>query len=151
MLFRSLLTAEHDMAERCFLAGLNECVEGNSAFQASVRPWARRMIIRNAIQMMMPRPEASRPSLGALNLVSSRPEIRSQDAPFASILALNDFERFIYVLSVLESYQDQNCILLLGASAQEFRDGRLRALQHIADLEMGEAAPQDEFTSLGQR
>jgi hypothetical protein len=37
-----------------------------------------------------------------------------QDAPFAIVLALEDFERFVYVLSVLERYSDQTCAVLLG-------------------------------------
>lgn len=146
-----LLTAEHEMAERCVRAELDECMKGNSAFQAWVRPWARRMIIRNAIRMIMPRPNPSRPVPSALNLKGSLPGMRLQDAPFASILALEDFERFTYVLSVLERYQNQNCALLLGASTQEVRAARFRALQHIADFEMGEAPLADEVSSPGQR
>jgi hypothetical protein len=145
-----LLTAEHEMAERCVRAALDECMKGNSAFQASVRPWARRMIIRKAIQMIMPRPEPSKPLPGAVNLAGNLRGKRLQDAPFASILALEDFERFIYVLSVLERYQDLNCALLLGASAQEVRDARLCALQHIAGFKTGQAAPAGEVSRPGQ-
>jgi DNA-directed RNA polymerase specialized sigma24 family protein len=145
-----LLTGKHDMAERCFVAGLDECVEGNTAFQNWARSWARRIIIQNAIRMMMPRPGPSRPAPAALNLAGNLPGMRLQDAPFASILALEDFERLVYVLSVLEGYVDQNCALLLSASAQAVRNARERALKHIAEFEMGEAAPVNEFTSLGQ-
>jgi hypothetical protein len=47
-----LLTADHEKAERCFVAGLDECVDGDSVFKEWARPWARRMIVRNALQMI---------------------------------------------------------------------------------------------------
>lgn len=145
-----LLTARHEMAELCLVTGSIECVEGNAVSRDWVRPWARRITIRNAIRMMMPRPDPSRPAPSAMNRKGKLTGMRLQDAPFASILRLEDFERFVYVLSVLEGYVDQNCALLLGASAQAVRNARQRALKHIAEFEMGEAAPVDELTSLGQ-
>ena len=59
------------------------------------------------------------------------PEIASQDSRFSAILALPDFERFVYVLSVLEGCTDQECGALLGVSPQEIEETRLRALQHF--------------------
>lgn len=146
-----LLTAKHEMAEECFVAGFNECVEGNAVFRDWVRPWARRIMVRNAIRMTMPCPGPSRPAPSANNLKSNLSGMRLQDAPFVSILALEDFERFVYVLSVLEGYVDQDCALLLAASAQEVRNARQRALKHIAEFEMGEAGSVDELTSQEQR
>jgi hypothetical protein len=146
-----LLTAKHEMAEQCFVAGFDECVEGNAVSRDWARPWARRIIIQNAIRMMMPRPDPSRPAPSAMNLKGNLAGMRLQDAPFASILALEDFERLVYVLSVLEGYVGQNCALLLSASAQAVRNARERALKHIAEFEMGETAPANELTSLGQR
>jgi hypothetical protein len=145
-----LLTARHEMAELCFVAACNECVEGNAVSRDWVRPWARRLIIQNAIRMMMPRPDISRPAPSTKNLKGKLTGMRLQDAPFASVLALEDFERLVYVLSVLEGYVDQNCAVLLGAPAREVRNARQRALKHIAEFEMGEAALVSELTSLGQ-
>ena len=143
--------ARHEIAERCFVTGFNECVEGNAVSRDWARPWARRIIIQNAIQMMMPRPDPSRSAPSAMNLKGNLTGMRLQDAPFASIIALEDFERLVYVLSVLEGYVDQNCALLLSASAQAVRNARERALKHIAEFEMGEAAPVNELTNVGQR
>jgi hypothetical protein len=145
-----LLTANHETAEQCFVAGFNECVDGNGVSRDWVRPWARRIIIRNAIQITMPRPDPSSPAPSAMNLKGNLTVMRLQDAHFTSVLGLEDFERLVYVLSVLEGYVDQNCALLLGSSAQAVRNARQRALMHIAEFEMGEAAPADELTSLGQ-
>jgi DNA-directed RNA polymerase specialized sigma24 family protein len=61
----------------------------------------------------------------------SLPGIASQDPRFSAILALPDFERFVYVLSVLECCSDQECATLLGVSPQQIEETRLRALQHF--------------------
>ncbi len=61
----------------------------------------------------------------------SLPSVASQDPRFSAILALPDFERFVYVLSVLEGCTDQECATLLGVSPQQIEETRLRALQHF--------------------
>ena len=58
-------------------------------------------------------------------------EVASQDPRFSAILELPDFERFVYVLSVLEGCTDQQCAALLGVSSQLIEETRLRALQHF--------------------
>jgi DNA-directed RNA polymerase specialized sigma24 family protein len=61
----------------------------------------------------------------------SLPALASQDPRFAAILTLPDFERFVYVLSVLEGYTDQQCATLLSVSTQQIEATRLRALRHF--------------------
>ncbi len=58
-------------------------------------------------------------------------EVAAHDSRFAAILALQDFERFVYVLSVLEGYTDRECGTLLGVSPQQIEETRTRALQHF--------------------
>src|SRR2546425_8686857 len=60
---------------------------------------------------------------------------RTQDhqATIASVLALEDFDRFVFVMSVLERYPDKECSDLLGCSEQDVREARMRALQQIAE------------------
>jgi hypothetical protein len=145
-----LLTADHEKAERCFVAGLDECVDGDSVFKEWARPWAQRMIVRNAVQMISPYPGAARStactfcSVGKANLA----EIALEDGPFARVLALDNFERFVYVLSVLEGYPIQDCASLLGASQQAVEETRVRALQYIADTERLIAAPMSGSSSI---
>lgn len=59
------------------------------------------------------------------------PSIASEDQRFSAILALPDFERFVYVLTVLEGCTDQQCANLLGVSKQLVEETRLCALQHF--------------------
>jgi len=57
--------------------------------------------------------------------------LASQDPRFSAILALPDFERFVYVLSVLERCTDQQCATLLGVPRQQIEETQIRALQHF--------------------
>ena len=49
-----------------------------------------------------------------------------------SVLGLADFERFVFVLCVLERYRDHECALLLGCSASEVREARTQAIEELA-------------------
>ena len=51
-----LLTADREKAEQCFVAGLEDSVEGNPVFKEWARSWARRAIIQNAVRVINPRP-----------------------------------------------------------------------------------------------
>jgi DNA-directed RNA polymerase specialized sigma24 family protein len=59
------------------------------------------------------------------------PEMAMHDSRLAAILALPDFERFVYVLSVLEGCTDEECATLLEVSPQQIEETRIRALQHF--------------------
>lgn len=131
-----LLTANSEMAEQCFVAGLDNCVDGISVSQGWVDGWARRLIVRCAVQLIQPRPGDTAPKMSAFRPADEDnvPGTALQEGPFAKVLALKDFERFAFVLSVLEGYPDQSCATLLRASRQEVREARFRALDHLAGL-----------------
>jgi hypothetical protein len=132
-----LLTANHEKAERCFVAGLDDWAEGNVVFQEWAGVWARRVIVRNAIRIIEPQMGQAHPTESVYQPrgKSSVLEMQVQDVPFASILSLNDFERFVYVLSVLERFSDQECAVLLGISREEVRETRALAQKHVLDYE----------------
>jgi hypothetical protein len=107
----SFLTANHGMAERCFVCGFGDCIQRNLVFQKCARSWSRRMIIHNAMRMMSPHPRSPQrprpryiwpPRLGPIR-------IRDEDIVADSVLSLGTFEQFVFVLFVLERYPDQNC------------------------------------------
>jgi hypothetical protein len=50
------------------------------------------------------------------------------------VTKLADFERFVFVMSVLERYPTWECALLLGCGMNEVPQGRMRALCRLADL-----------------
>jgi DNA-directed RNA polymerase specialized sigma24 family protein len=61
----------------------------------------------------------------------SLPKLAAEDPRFAAIIGLPDFERFVYVLTVLEGCTDRECAALLRASLTQIEEARLRALQHF--------------------
>jgi hypothetical protein len=132
-----LLTGSHEKAEKCVVAGLDECVGGNFVVREWAHSWARRTLIRNAIQMIAPHASRTRPIPDTFNLTAmANPSgLPSGDVPFDRVLALEDFDRFVFVLSVLERYIDQNCAVLLGTSRQKVQESRIRVLMRIADTD----------------
>jgi DNA-directed RNA polymerase specialized sigma24 family protein len=127
-----LLTRDPEKAERCLVTGLDDCVTGNRIFREWARSWAKRAIIQNAIRELKPRPNVSTfLSSGAIV-----PDIDSPDGHVAmsAVLGLGDFERFVFVMSVLEHYSEHECALLLGCSSKEIREARARALKELTDL-----------------
>jgi hypothetical protein len=62
-----------------------------------------------------------------------------------SVLALPDFDRFVYVLSILERFPDQDCAVLLNTSPRVVPDTWVRVQQHIANsievVQIGKGIP----------
>jgi hypothetical protein len=54
-----------------------------------------------------------------------------EHANLACILGLDPFERFVYVMSVIQRYTDQHCSVLLGCKPGDVIVARTRALQQI--------------------
>lgn len=129
-----LLTADLTKAEECFVSGLEECVQGSHVFRDWARSWARRTIIQNAIRMLLPNKKNSVVADVARNPVNY-PLGRTPEADYAigSILRLQDFERFVLVMSVLEKYSDQDCSVLLDCSRRDIAETRITALLHVAE------------------
>jgi DNA-directed RNA polymerase specialized sigma24 family protein len=124
-----LLTGDRSTAEKCFVRGLDDSAEGNPVFKEWARSWARRTIIRNAIQMIRPRPTVS----GTSNSTSdgSAAHDITEAAEIAEIIDLPAFERFSFLMSVLERYSDQECSLLLNCTRSDVVAARGRALQQM--------------------
>ncbi len=129
-LFSFLLTADTDIAEQCYVHGLGECVEGISVFMDWMHSWARRTILKHAIRMIMPTPE----NTNDWSLICLKgPTTLEKNSFFAAIVALSAFERFVFVMSVLEKQSDEDCSMLLGCSRREVMIARELALQRLAN------------------
>jgi DNA-directed RNA polymerase specialized sigma24 family protein len=129
-----LLTRDPQKAEQCFVRGLEDCVAGNSVFREWARSWAKRAIIQNAIRELKPRPRVSNspqspPIFSDIDPLSSGP---GNHFEIDAVFGLEDYERFVFVLSVLEHYSQHDCALLLGCSVPEVREARTRALKELA-------------------
>jgi len=128
-----LLTGDPAKAEQCFVAGFEDSVKNNAVFAEWARSWAKRTIIRNAIQALNPRPgrhDSSPPSTDFVQ-AGELPREQTRHFVFQAVLALEDFDRFVFILSVLERYSDHDCALLLGCSPAEIEEARTRALRTL--------------------
>lgn len=123
-----LLTADQTLAEQCFVGGLHISQEGNHVFREWAETWARRAITLNAIRMVRPHQAAnhSQPAKEhtAWPEMTNKPEM-------ARIVELPTFERFVFVMSVLEGFSEQECSLHLGCVRSEVVEARSRALKQI--------------------
>ena len=133
-----LLTADQHKAEHCFVAGLEDCMNGNLPFREWAQSWARRIIIKNAIRMVSPKLQESRVAAWPND---SEPAATVSDAMrLGDITRLASFERFVYVMSVLEGYSAGDCSILLCCTVCEFVEARTRALQQLAGIRQRAAA-----------
>ena len=123
-----LLTGDHTMAEKCFVTGLEDSTRRNTVFKEWAQSWARRKIIQNAIEMVRPKPRTGgTPLRGERNSSSAKHE----SAEIPAVIALPAFERFVFVMSVLERYPVHDCSILLSCTRGDVVEARIRALQQI--------------------
>ena len=126
-----LLTADREKAERCFVSGLADAAEGNPVFKEWARSWARRVIIVNAVRAINPRPMEENGRLSSATVSNNGKTPPVEQVEIAAVLALDPFERFVYVMTVLERYSDQDCSLLLGCTRRDVVAARARAFEQI--------------------
>jgi len=129
-----LLTADHQKAERCFVASIEDCADENRVFREWARAWTIRIVVENAIRDLSPRPTRSNSS--------SRPSLRTQESTGPngyldadSLMGLPDFDRFVFVLRVLERYPENECALLLGSLRSQVREACTCALKKLARID----------------
>jgi DNA-directed RNA polymerase specialized sigma24 family protein len=130
-----LLTRDPAKAERCLVSGLDDCVSGNRVFREWARSWAKRTIVQNAIRELKPRPSQSNsaPSRAKYSNMDQSSKDPGTHFEIDAVLRLADFDRFVFVMSVLEHYSEHDCALLLRCSVREIWEGRTRALKELAD------------------
>lgn len=125
-----LLTGDHDTAEQCVVTAVEGSVHGNNVFKEWAHSWAKRTIVQLAIRALQPKPfdadsVEGNAAPGDLKSVPDRHDV------IGRLLSLGDFDRFVFVMSVLERYSEHECALLLGCTPSDVREVRTRALQQI--------------------
>ena len=125
-----LLTADQAKAEECFVAGLDESIHGNPVFKQWARAWSKRAIIQNAIKLIAPMP----PRQGVVATQSAGVLQNSNlDETAARVATWAPFERFVFVMAVLEGYSLRECSTLLACPVQDVVVAKSAALQRLAD------------------
>lgn len=124
-----LLTADRDRAEQVFVAGLDDSINGNLVFKQWARSWGRRAIIKRAIKAMAPSPDAPSDHIPSFDPQTGKMEL---DQLVRAVAGLATFQRFVFVLSVLEGYSTMETAALLACTAGTVIAARAEALKHAA-------------------
>ena len=148
-LLSMLLTADPQKAEQCFLSGFDDSVNINSVLKERAYLWARRSIILHAIRLLCPRP-SDETELNEARLSSMIQRVPAEVRAFPNlvgVLGLNSFERFVFIMSMLEKYSDQECSLLLGCFRRDVMNARTAAIRSLARVVIAtEAEPDRDLT-----
>jgi DNA-directed RNA polymerase specialized sigma24 family protein len=135
-----LIVADCTKAEDCLIAAMNDCIHGSSVAEGWMRTWARRVVIRNAIRIVVEVQQDHSEASDAVRVPADlEPEgiTPSVFGEFTAVLDLPNFERIVFVLCILERYCIQDCALLVGRLQQDVREAKSRALDQIAMHEGG--------------
>ncbi|HET9166308.1 MAG TPA: hypothetical protein VFP11_09935 [Candidatus Angelobacter sp.] len=143
-----LLTADHAKAEQCFVAGLEDSIHGNPVFREWARAWSKRAIIQSAIKAIAPAPVR----------YSAIPETaethwqnRDVESTAAIVASWEPFERFVFVMAVLEGYGLRECAALLACPVQDVITAKSIALQRLAGQSATEVlSPDREYVHRNQ-
>jgi hypothetical protein len=142
-----LLTADREKAEQCFVSGLEDAVEGNLVFKEWARSWARRVIIVNAVRAINPQPMKQNGDSRSAPVSSNGKTPPVEHVEIAAVLALEPFERFVYVMTVLERYSDHDCSLLLSCARRDVIAARTRAFEQIGSATASHSKPPSPASS----
>ena len=124
-----LLTADRERAEQVFVAGLEDSINGNLVFRQWARSWSQRAIIKRAIKAVAPSPDLPPEHMPSFDPQTGKPEV---DQLIRAVAGLGTFQRFVFVLSVLEGYSITESAALLACTAGAVITARAEAIKHIA-------------------
>ena len=122
-----LLTAEQHAAERCFASSLGDCIYLTSTLNEWTDSWTRRVVLQNAIRMLGPATNNNE-EIPSSHRSSA---LRELNPALHAVLQLKTFERFVFVMSLLEGYSDSDCSRLLKCSKRDVVAARAQASVHL--------------------
>lgn len=133
-----LLTADSGLAARCLRLALDQCTANSCVLRGWSSTWARRMVIRNAVDLVMRcghslLPETASDADRRLAISQDR-ELISAAVNGQWVVGLPRLDRFIFVICVLERYSVHECAALLGKSLREVHDSRRRTRSESGDF-----------------
>jgi len=133
-----LLTANSDAVKHCLIRAFRECISSSSVSRQWALSWTRRVVIRNAISLVISR--GSESSLSTSDdkdegFIAFSPDDSSGAlAGSESILDLPEFDRLVFVICDLEHYSMYDCALLLGRSVRDIVEARQRVDKQVGNI-----------------
>lgn len=124
-----LLTCDREKAQSSLMAGLEDSIQNKSVFKEWAHSWAKRAIIQNAIRTV--RPNEHRETAPLTSNCGASPALAKDLADAEAVYCLSAFERFVFVMSVLERYSDHECAVLLQCPDVDVRQARINAFSNI--------------------
>jgi hypothetical protein len=134
-----LLTANSDAAAQCLSLALQQCLATSFVFKGWALSWMRRVVISSAISLVM--------GSGQLLFVKANGEAEKTLTTYPEgellvpvanvqrILGFSQFDRFVFVICVLERYSVHDCAALLGRSLRDINDSLQRTNRQLEDLD----------------
>ena len=123
-----LLAGDSAGAEQCFLAGIESCLNGRTVLEEQAYSWSKRAIIKNAIRFVAPALEAD----GQISFKADEANNQTIPADLDPVRRMPPFDRFVFVMSVLERYTNRECAVLLNCTVQDIERARSRSLLQVA-------------------
>jgi hypothetical protein len=126
-----LLTTNHKESEQCFVSTVEEAFKGQAVFKEWARSWVKRRLIESAIEIVSP----ASPRNGQKRDLWGAGQHETQRAfDIDTVTRLDPFERFVFVMSILERYSNWDCALLLGCSMNRVTHAQMSALRRLPGL-----------------
>jgi DNA-directed RNA polymerase specialized sigma24 family protein len=126
-----LLTTNHTESEQCFVLTVEGAFKEQTVFKEWARSWVRRRMIENAIELVSPAAERNSQQR---DLWSGGQRETHTECEIDTVTKLDPFERFVFVMSILERYSNWDCSLLLGCSMNKIAQARMKALHQLPGL-----------------
>ena len=126
-----LLTGNHKESEQCFVSTVENSFRERAVFREWVLPWVKRGLIKNAIEIVSPgspRNDAKR------DLWSAGQYAIQGQYGIDTVTKLATFERFVFVMSILERYSNWECSMLLACGMNKVAQAQMRALRRLPEL-----------------
>jgi hypothetical protein len=140
-----MLTGNSGNAEECVAGALEDCLRAAGAvFKPWAKSWSRLSVIERAIRMVTPKAAYASESLADVDNASNLPN------ELASVIRLDAFRRFVYVLAVLEKYSIREVAILLKHGKQEVAVATKQAMRLLgeAQKEVSELLPTSSAATL---
>lgn len=129
-----MLTGSEAKAGTCFVGAFEECQASTRVFKPWANAWSKLRVIDKAVQAVDPRAGKGADRRGQPGDVCELPE------ELASVLKLEGFQRFVYVLTVLEKYSLRDAAILLKHNVGEVARAQRQAIESLGSKALTGAA-----------